>query len=425
MSGASPAAPGRRRVVVTGMGAVTPLGNDVPTFWERLVAGKSGVRRITAFDPDRLTSRMAGEIKDFDASRVLDRKEIRRNDRTTQLALVAAREAMDSADLPARLEGAEAEATGVLIGSGLGGSGTLIDQMGIAATRGPDRLSPFFIPMSIANMPAGQVAMSFGPQGPNFAPVSACATGGHAIGEATEMILRGDAEMMLAGGTEAVIYEAIVGAFAAMRALSTRNDDPEGASRPFDKGRDGFVIAEGSAILVLEELEHARRRGVPILAEVIGYGASADAYHITLPSPGGAGAARASRRAMQKAGIAAGDIDLVCAHATSTPEGDPTELQGLRTLLGDAASTVSITATKSSIGHTLGAAGAIAAVVAIRVMHEHCVPPTLNLVDPDDSVGDLDVTPLVARQRDVRVALVNAFGFGGQNASLLLRRWAS
>ena len=243
MSGASPAAPGRRRVVVTGMGAVTPLGNDVPTFWERLVAGKSGVRRITAFDPDRLTSRMAGEIKDFDASRVLDRKEIRRNDRTTQLALVAAREAMDSADLPARLEGAEAEATGVLIGSGLGGSGTLIDQMGIAATRGPDRLSPFFIPMSIANMPAGQVAMSFGPQGPNFAPVSACATGGHAIGEATEMILRGDAEMMLAGGTEAVIYEAIVGAFAAMRALSTRNDDPEGASRPFDKGRDGFVIA--------------------------------------------------------------------------------------------------------------------------------------------------------------------------------------
>jgi 3-oxoacyl-[acyl-carrier-protein] synthase II len=410
-------------VVVTGMGAVTPLGNDVATFWSRLVAGESGVRTITAFDPARVTSRMAGEIVDFDPSQVLDRKEVRRNDRTTQLALVAAREAMDSAGLPARLEGAAAEETGVLIGSGLGGSGTLIDQMTIGATRGPDRLSPFFIPMSIANMPAGQVAMSFGPQGPNFAPVSACATGGHAIGEATEMILRGDAEMMIAGGTEAVIYEAIVGAFAAMRALSTRNDDPAGASRPFDKGRDGFVIAEGSAILVLEELAHAQARGVPILAEVIGYAASADAYHITLPSPGGTGAARAGRRAMQKAGITPADVDLVCAHATSTPEGDPTELQGLRLLLGEAANQVAITATKSSIGHTLGAAGAIAAVVAIKAMHDHCIPPTLNLVDPDDSVGDLDVTPLVAKARDVNVAIVNAFGFGGQNASVVLRRW--
>ncbi|MEA2621162.1 MAG: 3-oxoacyl-[acyl-carrier-protein] synthase [Chloroflexota bacterium] len=412
-----------RRVVVTGFGAVTPLGNDVETFWRRLVAGESGVRRIEAFDPERVTSKVAGEVRDFDPSTVLDRKEIRRNDRTTQLALVAAREAMDSAGLPARLEGTAAEETGVLIGSGLGGSGTLIDQMGIAATRGPERLSPFFIPMSIANMPAGQVAMSFGPQGPNFAPVSACATGGHAIGEATEMILRGDAEMMLAGGTEAVVYEAIVGAFAAMRALSTRNDDPAGASRPFDRGRDGFVIAEGSAILVLEELDHARRRGMPILAEVIGYAASADAYHITLPSPGGAGAARAGRRALQKAGLAPQAVDLVCAHATSTPEGDSTELQGIRALLGDAANDVAITATKGSIGHTLGAAGAIAAVVAIKAMHEGCVPPTLNLVDPDPEVGELDCTPLAARPRSVDVAIVNAFGFGGQNASLILRRW--
>lgn len=422
MSETQPTLPGRRRVVVTGLGAVTPLGRDVPSFWRRLVAGESGVRTISSFDPSRLASRIAGEVLDFDPSHVLDRKEIRRNDRTTQLALVAAREAMDNAGLPARLEGAEAEATGVLVGSGLGGSGTLIDQMNVAATRGPDRLSPFFIPMSIANMPAGQVAMSFGPQGPNFAPVSACATGGHAIGEANEMILRGDAEMMLAGGTEAVIYEAIVGAFAAMRALSTRNDHPEAASRPFDQGRDGFVIAEGSAMLVLEELGHARRRGAHILAEVLGYGASADAYHITLPAPGGAGAVRAGRRAFQKSGLSPSDVDLVCAHATSTPEGDPTELQGIRTLLGDAASRVSITATKSSIGHTLGASGAIAAVVAIRAMHEGCVPPTLNLVDPDPSVGDMDLTPLVARPRDMDVALINAFGFGGQNASLLLRR---
>src|SRR5262245_50754105 len=275
------------------MGAVTPLGNNAETFWSRLVRGESGVRAIESFDPERVTSKIAGEVKDFDPSNVLDRKEIRRNDRTTQFVLVAAREALDMAGLPERLEGEEAERTGVLIGSGLGGSGTLIDQIAIGATRGPERLSPFFIPMAIANMPSGQTAMQYGAQGPNFAAVSACATGGHAIGEANEMIIRGDADMMIAGGTESVIYETIVGAFAAMRALSTRNDDPEGASRPFDNGRDGFVIAEGSAVLVLEELEHARARGARILAEVLGYGASADAYHITLPSPGGMGAVRA------------------------------------------------------------------------------------------------------------------------------------
>jgi 3-oxoacyl-[acyl-carrier-protein] synthase II len=410
----------RRRVVITGLGAVTPLGNDVPTFWERLVAGESGVVSISAFDPERLTSKIAGEVHGFDPSHVLDRKEIRRNDRATQFVLVAAREALDMAALPDRLEGEEAERTGVVIGSGLGGSGTLIEQIAVGVTRGPDRLSPFFIPMSIANMPSGQTAMQYGAQGPNFAPVSACATGGHAIGEANEMIIRGDADMMIAGGTEAVIFETIVGAFAAMRALSTRNDDPEGASRPFDKGRDGFVIAEGSAVLVLEELEHARARGVPILAEILGYGASADAYHITLPSPGGMGAVRASRRALQKADVEPSRIDLVMAHATSTPEGDSTELQGLRTLLGETAHTTSITATKSSIGHTLGAAGAIAAVAAVQSMQTGIIPPTLNLVDPDDDVADLDLTPLEARRRDVHIALINAFGFGGQNASVVL-----
>jgi 3-oxoacyl-[acyl-carrier-protein] synthase II len=410
----------RRRVVITGLGAVTPLGTSVPAFWERLAAGESGVRGIKSFDPERVTSKVAGEVPDFDPSNVLDRKEIRRNDRATQFVLVAAREALDMAGLPERLEGEEAERTGVLIGSGLGGSGTLIDQISIAATRGPDRLSPFFIPMAIANMPSGQTAMQYGAQGPNFAAVSACATGGHAIGEANEMIIRGDADMMIAGGTESVVFETIVGAFAAMRALSTRNDDPEGASRPFDKGRDGFVIAEGSAVLVLEELEHAKARGARILAEVLGYGASADAYHITLPAPGGMGAVRAGRRALQKAGVEPSRIDLVMAHATSTPEGDGTELQGLRTLLGETAPRTSITATKSSIGHTLGAAGAIAAVAAVKAMETGIVPPTLNLVDPDDEVGDLDLTPLEARRRDVHIALVNAFGFGGQNASLVL-----
>jgi 3-oxoacyl-[acyl-carrier-protein] synthase II len=412
-----------RRVVITGMGAVTPLGATVAEFWSRLVAGESGVRRIQAFDPSRVASQIAGEVRDFDPSGVLDRKEIRRNDRTTQLALVATREAMDDARLPERLEGELALTTGVLIGSGLGGTGTLIDQIGTWATRGPERLSPFFIPMAIANMASGQAAISFGGLGPNFATTSACASGGHAIGEAFEMIRRGDVDMMVAGGTEAPVYEATVGAFAAMRALSTRNDDPQGASRPFDAGRDGFVVAEGAAVVVLEELRHALDRGAPVHAELTGYAASADASHITLPARGGAGAMRAARRALEKGGVHPSEVDLVSAHATSTPEGDPAELEAVRTLLGDHARSVSITATKGAIGHTLGAAGAIAAVATVRSIQEGCVPPTLNLVDPDPSVGELDCTPLVARRRHVRVAIVNAFGFGGQNSAVVLRRW--
>jgi 3-oxoacyl-[acyl-carrier-protein] synthase II len=414
---------GARRVVVTGMGAVTPLGNDVATFWTQLIAGASGVRSIEAFDPSRVPSRIAGEVRDFDAAGVLDRKELRRNDRYTQFALVATREAMDQAGLPARLEGRLAEESGTIIGSGLGGSGTLIEQISINATRGPDRLSPFFIPMGIANMAAGQTAISFGALGPNYATVSACASAGHALGEATEMIIRGDAEVMLAGGSEAPVQEALVGAFSAMRALSTRNEDPPGASRPFDEGRDGFVIAEGAAVLVLEELGHAQRRDAPILAEVLGYGASADASHITLPAPGGAGGVRAARRALAKAGIGADEVDHVSAHATSTPEGDPAELAGFRTLFGEHAAEVSITATKSSIGHTLGAAGAIGSIAAICAMRDGCVPPTLNLSHPSPAMAELDCTPLQARRRSLSTSLVNAFGFGGQNSALLLRRW--
>lgn len=413
----------RRRVVITGMGAVTPLGNDPATFWSRLVAGESGVRTIGGFDPARLTSRIAGEVQAFDPGDVLDRKEQRRNDRVTQFALVAARQAMDQAGLPGRLEGTLAEETGAIIGSGLGGSTTLFDQILVYAERGPDRISPFFVPMVIANMAAGQVAIATGALGPNYATVSACATAGHAIGESTETILRGDAEMMLAGGTEAPVVEGLVGAFAAMRALSTRNDDPAGASRPFDQGRDGFVIAEGAAVLVLEEVGHAERRGATILAEVCGYAATADASHITLPAPGGVGALRAARRALVKAGIEAAEVDHISAHATSTPEGDPAELAAFRSLLGDRASAVSITATKGAIGHTLGAAGGIGAVATVMAMREGRVPPTLNLVAPDEAVGELDCTPLVARERSVRVALVNAFGFGGQNTAIVLRRW--
>jgi 3-oxoacyl-[acyl-carrier-protein] synthase II len=419
----SPVQPPRRRVVITGMGAVTPLGNNAPAFWRHLVAGDSGVATIAAWDPERVTSKIAGEVKDFDPSNVLDRKEMRRTDRYTQFALVAAREAMDQAGLPERLEGDLADRTGTIIGSGLGGSGTLVEQITINATRGPDRLSPFFIPMAIANLASGQTAISFGARGPNWATVSACATAGHAIGEAAETIMRGDADVMVAGGSEAPVFEPLVGAFAAMRALSTRNDDPPGASRPFDEGRDGFVIAEGAGVLVLEELSHARRRGVPILAELCGYGATADANHITLPAPGGAGGVRAARMALAKAGMQPHDVDHVSAHATSTPEGDPAELEAFKTIFGAHAPNISITATKGAIGHTLGAAGGIGAVAAISALRDGCVPPTLNLVDPSPAMGDLDCTPLKSRSRDMRVALVNAFGFGGQNSALLIRRW--
>jgi 3-oxoacyl-[acyl-carrier-protein] synthase II len=410
-----------RRVVVTGMGAVTPLGPDLPRSWRALVEGRSAIRPIRSFDPSGLPSRIAGEVLDADPSRVLDRKEVKRTDRCAQLALLATQEALADAGLPERLEGLLAEETGTAIGTGLGGVLTMADQIQTFLERGPERVSPFFIATAIANIPAGQVGITFGPRGPNFAVVSACASGGHAIGEAGEAIRRGDAEVMLAGGADACVHPAFIAGFAAMRALSTRNDQPEGASRPFDRGRDGFVMAEGAATLVLEELGHAQRRGARILAELVGYGASADAYRLTLPPPGGTGAVRAARRALQKAGLGPAEVDHLSAHATGTPEGDAAELQAIRALLGDHARAVSITANKSAIGHTLGAAGAIAAAFAVHALRDGCSPPVLNLRDPDPAGEGLDLTPLVARRRPMRVALVNAFGFGGQNAALVLR----
>jgi 3-oxoacyl-[acyl-carrier-protein] synthase II len=413
----------RRRVVVTGMGALTALGNDVASTWEGLVAGRSGVRTIEAFDPSRLASRVAAEVHDFDSSHVLDRKDQRRTDRYIQFGLVAARQALDEAGLPERFEGDLAERTGVILGTGLGGVGTLIEGFSTNALRGPDRISPFLIPMGIPNIGAGQVAISFGMTGPNFTTVSACATGGHALGESSEIIRRGDADIMVAGGAEAGIYEALVGGFAAMRALSTRNDDPEGASRPFDGGRDGFVIGEGAGVVILEALEHAEARGVPILAELVGYGATADASHITLPAPGGIGAVRAAQRALEKAGLTPADIDHVNAHATSTPEGDKAELQAMRTIFGDDIGRVPITANKSMLGHTLGAAGAIEAIATILAIRDGCVPPTINLVDPDPAADGLDLTPGRAARHEIRTALSNSFGFGGQNTALIFRRW--
>jgi 3-oxoacyl-[acyl-carrier-protein] synthase II len=411
------------RVVVTGMGALTPLGLDVATTWQAMVAGRSGVGPITQFDSSRLTTHIAAEVKGFDASSVLDRKDQRRNDRYVQFALVAARQAMDQAGLPAHLDGEEAERTGVIVGTGIGGIKTLADQILLMGERGPGRMSPFLIPMAIGNLAAGVIAIVFGPQGPNFGVVSACATGGHAIGEAFEVIRRGDADVMLAGGSEATMHESLVGGFAAMRALSTRNDEPERASRPFDRGRDGFVIGEGCGVLVLESLDHARARGAEPLAEIVGYGATADASHITLPAAGGAGAVRAIRRALEKAHLSVDDVTMVNAHATSTPEGDPRELEAMHTLFGERAGQVSITANKSMIGHTLGAAGAIEAIATIMSIRTGIVPPTINLEDPDETAAGLDLTPGKARRREIEVAVSNSFGFGGQNSAVVFRRW--
>jgi 3-oxoacyl-[acyl-carrier-protein] synthase II len=412
-----------RRVVVTGMGMLSALGNDVASTWRGMVAGQSGIGTIEAFDPSRLAARIAGEVRNFDASHILDRKEVRRTDRYIQFGLVASRQAMDQAGLPAHLEGDEAERTGVILGTGLGGVGTLVEGISINALRGPDRISPFLIPMGIPNVGAGQVAISFGMTGPNFTTVSACATGGHAIGEAYETIRRNDADTMIAGGSEAGVYEPLVGGFDSMRALSRRNDDPERASRPFDKDRDGFVPGEGVGAVVLEELGHARARGATILAELVGYGATADASHITLPAAGGIGAVRAARRALEKAGLEAGEIDHVNAHATSTPEGDRAELQAIRTIFGEKAGAVTVTANKSMIGHTLGAAGAIEAIITIQTIRESCVPPTINLDQPDDDAAGLDIVTGQARSQDVEIALSNSFGFGGQNTALIFRRW--
>ncbi len=412
-----------RRVVVTGMGLVTALGTDVASSWDGLVAGRSGIRTITAFDPSRVASRIAGEVVGFDAAAVLDRKEQRRNDRYTQLALVATREAMTQAGLPERLEGELALRTGVLLGTGIGGGITFSEQVAVGIEKGPDRISPFFVPMAIPNLAAGQASIVFGALGPNFAIASACATGGHALGEAWETIRRGDADLMLAGSSEAGVHEALVAGFSAMRALSTRNDDPARASRPFDRGRDGFVIGEGAGVVVLEALEHAEARGAEPLAELVGYGATADANHITLPAPGGIGAIRAVRRALEKAGLTVDDVELVNAHATSTPEGDRTEIDMLRGLFGPRAGEVSVTANKSMLGHTLGAAGSIEAVATILSLREGVIPPTVNLEDPDEAAAGLDLTPNVARRREIRVAVSSSFGFGGQNSALVFRRW--
>jgi 3-oxoacyl-[acyl-carrier-protein] synthase II len=409
-----------RRVVVTGMGAVSPLGLDVPALWQGIREARSGIGPITLCDASNLDSRIAGEVRGFDPYNYMDRKEVRRNDRFIHLAIAAATEALRTAELSITPE--NADTIGVIIGSGIGGITTLAEGVVTLQERGPSRISPFLVPAMITNMAAGQVSMMFGLKGPNYCPTSACASGAHAIGEAAEIIRRGWAVAMVAGGSEAPITPIGIASFASAKAISTRNDDPTGASRPFDADRDGFVLAEGGAVLVLEDLEFARSRGARILAELVGYGLSADAYHITQPAPGGEGALRSMRAALHHAGLSPDDIDYINAHGTSTPAGDIAETEAIKRLLGERAYRVPVSSSKSQFGHLLGAAGAIEAIVSILAIQEGLLPPTINYTTPDPQC-DLDYVPNTPRTARVDVVLSNSFGFGGHNVSLIFRRY--
>ncbi len=415
----------QRRVVVTGMGAITPLGNDVPTFWEGLVAGRSGISRISSFDPSRVSSKVAGEVRGFDPSIVMDRKEIRRNDRVVHYGWAATVEALRDAGLSNPIEDETlAERTGALIGTGIGGINTLIRDVIEAHEMGPERVGPFLVTAMIPDMIAGFVAIQANVRGPNYATVSACSSSNHAIGSAFEIIRRGDADVMIAGGAEAGIGEIPVAAFSAMRALSTRrNDDPEAASRPFDAERDGFVIADGAGILVLEALEHARARGARIHAELVGYAASDDASHITLPAPGGRGAAASMRLALADAGLTTHQVDYINAHGTSTPPNDRSETAAIKTVFGEQAYAIPVSSTKSMTGHLMGAGGGIEAIACVRAIEEGIIPPTINYEHPDPDC-DLDYVPNQARHAEVQVAMSNSFGFGGHNATIILREFA-
>ncbi|MEM8951731.1 MAG: beta-ketoacyl-ACP synthase II [Pseudomonadota bacterium] len=413
-----------RRVVITGIGLVTPLGAGVDVSWRRLIAGESGLRRIDGFETDDLPAKIAGLIPKegegvLDADAVMAAKDVRRNDPFILYGVAAATEAIrDSGWEP---EDDEArERTGVMIGSGIGGLGTIADTAVDLHTRGPRKVSPFFIPASLINLASGQVSIRFGFKGPNHAPVTACSTGAHAIGDASRLIELGDADVMVAGGAEGAVCRIGIAGFAAMKALSTGyNETPERASRPWDKGRDGFVMGEGAGIMVLEELEHARARGAKIYGEVVGYGLSGDAYHITAPSPDGDGGYRSMRMALKRAGLQPSDIDYVNAHGTSTPLGDEIELGAVKRLFGEAAGNISMSSTKSAIGHLLGAAGGVEAIFALLAIHHQTVPPTLNLDDPSEGC-DLDLVPHASKEREVRAVLSNSFGFGGTNATLVM-----
>ncbi len=413
----------RRRVVVTGVGLITPVGTGVERAWDALLRGVPGGGPITHFETDeRYVTRIAAEVRDFDPSGVLDPKEARRYDRFAQFALVAADEAMRSAGLEGAPEGVDPTRFGVIFGSGIGGISTFEEQSRTLIERGPQRVSPFFVPMFIPDIAPGLISIRYGAKGANYTTVSACASSAHAIGESFRAIERGDVDVMIAGGTEATITPLTVAGFGSMKAMSTRNDEPETASRPFDATRDGFVMGEGAGCLILEAEEVARARGATILGEVAGYGLSADAYHITAPAPGGEGAQYAMRMALQDAGADPSEVGYVNAHGTSTPHNDRSETAAIRAVLGKHAESIVVGSTKSMTGHLLGAAGALEAVVSVLACRDGRIPPTINLREPDPDC-DLDYAPEGARTRDVELALSNSFGFGGHNVCLAVRRW--
>lgn len=410
-----------RRVVITGMGIVSPLGHDVETVWQRLLAGECGLDRIASFDASKFDTQIAGEVKDFNPVPAFPSpKDVRRTDRFAQFGVYAAWQALKDSGLD--LAKTNLDHVGVYMGSGIGGLQTTTEQHAILLERGPGRLSPFMIPMLISNMASGLVSMYFGLRGPNFATCSACATSNHAIGEAWRTLKMGDAEVIVAGGAEATIVPIGIGGFCAMRAMSTRNSEPKKASRPFDKERDGFVMGEGAGVLVLEELEHAKARGARIYAELCGYGNTADAHHLTAPSPGGEGAARCMRMALRTAGLNPEQISYINAHGTATPTGDIAETEAIKSVFGDHARKLAVSSTKGATGHMLGAAGAVEMIVCTKAIQTDTLPPTINQEFPDPQC-DLDYVPNTARPSPVNAIVNNSFGFGGHNASVVARKF--
>ena len=410
-----------RRVVITGLGIVSPMGQEVDAFWSNLVAGNCGVERITSFDASKFDTQIAAQVKDFNPTQAFPSpKEIRRTDRYTQFGVYAGWQALRDSGL--RLDRVNLDEVGVFIGSGIGGLETVTIQHTILLERGPSRLSPFMIPMLISNMASGVFSMYHNLRGPNFATCSACATANHALGEAWRTITMGDAQVMFAGGAEATVVEIGIGGFCAMKAMSTRNHDPKHASRPFDKERDGFVMGEGSGVLVLEELEHAKARGARIYCEFAGYGNTADAHHLTAPSPSGEGAARCMRMALRNGGLNPEDISYVNAHGTSTPQGDIAETEAIKTVFGEHARKLAVSSTKGATGHMLGAAGAVEMIVCAKALQTDTVPPTINYEVPDPEC-DLDYVPNTARQMKVKAIVNNSFGFGGHNATLVAKKF--
>jgi 3-oxoacyl-[acyl-carrier-protein] synthase II len=409
-----------KRVVVTGLGAITPIGNTLAEYWEGLLNGRNGIGPITLFDSSRHDCRIAGEVKGFDPHLYMERKEAKRMDRFAQFGVAASKQAL--ADAQFAINELNAEQVGIIIGTGIGGLKVLEDQQEVYLTRGPDRCSPFMIPMMIANMAAGLTAIHTGAKGPNNCTVTACAAGSNAIGDAFRLVQRGYAQAMICGGTEAAVTPLSVAGFAACKALSTRNDDPAHACRPFDRDRDGFVLGEGSGILLLEELEHALSRGAKIYAEIVGYGMTCDAHHITSPVPGGEGAARAIQLALKDAGITPEQVSYINAHGTSTPANDSTETAAIKTALGEQAYKVAISSTKSMTGHLLGGSGGIEAVATVMAVANDRILPTINLENPDPAC-DLDYVPNHSRYQKVEVALSNSFGFGGHNVTLAFKKF--